>query len=48
MVIADFEADNEVDNTDIGNNTTNISKPNPVFNSYYIKSELDDFLKGDH
>ena len=48
MVIADFEANNKVDNTYIGNKTTSIFKPNPVFNGYYIISELGDFSKGDH
>ena len=44
-IVADFEADNEIDNSSIGNQTTNISKQNPVLHGYYIVSELDDFLK---
>ena len=42
---ADFEADNENDNSSIGNKTTNFYKQNPVLNGYYIESELDDILK---
>ena len=30
--IADFEADNEIDKSSIGNKTTNIHKQNPVCN----------------
>ena len=44
-IYADFEADNEKDNSSIGNNTTNIYKQNPVPNGYYIVSELEDVLK---
>ena len=47
-IIADFEADNEKDNTKIGNKTTNIYKQNPVLNGYYIISELEDVLKSDY
>ena len=42
---ADFEADNEKDNSSIGKKTTNIYKQNPVLNGYRIVSELDDVLK---
>ena len=42
---ADFEADNEKDNSSKGNQTTNIYKQNPVINGYRIVSELDDVLK---
>ena len=42
---ADFEADNEIDISFIGNNTTNIYKQNPVLNGFRIESELDDVLK---
>ena len=42
---ADFEADNEIDNSSIGNKTTNIYQQNPVCNSYYIVSESDIVLK---
>ena len=47
-IIADFEADNEKDNTKIVNKTTNIYKQNPVLNGYYIISELEDVLKSDY
>ena len=43
--IADFEADNEKENSKIGNKTTNIYKQNPVLNGYNIISELEDVLK---
>ena len=35
-IYADFEADNEKDNSIIGNKTTNIYKQNPVPNGYHI------------
>ena len=41
-IYADFEADNEKDNSSIGNKTTNIYKQNPVLNDSQIESELDD------
>ena len=44
-IIADFEADNEKDNTKIGNKTTNIYKQNPVLKGYYIISEFEDVLE---
>ena len=44
-IIADFEADNEIDGSNIGNKTTNIYKQNPVLNGYHIISELNDILK---
>ena len=44
-IYADFEADNEVDGSSIGNKTTNIYKQNPVLNGYYIISELEDVLE---
>ena len=44
-IFADFEADNEKDNSKIGNKTTNIYKQNPVLNGYYILSELNDVLE---
>ena len=47
-IYADFEADIEVDNSSIGNKTTNIYKQNPVLNGYYIISELDDFFQSSH
>ena len=45
-IIADFEAHNEVDGSNIGNKSTNIYKQNPVLNGYYIISELEDVLEG--
>ena len=47
-IYADFEADNEKDNSIIGNKTTNIYKQNPVLNGYHIVSELEDILKSDN
>ena len=44
-ICADFEADNEKDNSSTGNQTTNMYKQNPVLNEYRIASELDDVLK---
>ena len=47
-IYADFEADNEKDDTIVGNKTTNIYKQNPVLNGYHIVSELNDVLKSDY
>ena len=44
-IYADFEADNEKDNSIVGNKTTNIYKQNPILNGYRIVSELDDVLQ---
>ena len=44
-IYADFEADNEIENSNIGNETTNNCKQNPVFNGYHVESELDDISK---
>ena len=44
-IIADFEADNEIDGSNIGNKTTNNYKQNPVLNGYYIISDLEDVLE---
>ena len=44
-IYADFKADNEIDNSSIGNKTTNIYKQNPVLNGYYIISEQEDVLE---
>ena len=44
-IYSDFEADNEKDDSIIGNRTTNIYKENPVINGYHIVSELEDVLK---
>ena len=40
-IIADFEAGNEIDKSNIGNKTISIYKQNPVLNVYW--NELDDF-----
>ena len=47
-IYADFEANNEEDNSKIGNKTTNIYKQNAVLNGYYIISELEDVLGSDY
>ena len=44
-IYADFEADNEKDNSSIGNKTTNIYKQNPILNGYHMESELEGILK---
>ena len=44
-IYADFEADNEKDDSVVGNKTTNIYKQNPVINGYHIVSEIEDVLK---
>ena len=44
-IIVDFEADNETDNSNIGNKTPNIYRQNPVLNGYRILSELEEVLK---
>ena len=47
-IYADFEADNEKDNSIVVNKTTNIYKQNPVLNGYHIVSEFDDVLESDY
>ena len=47
-IYADFEADNEKDDSIVGNKTTNIYKQNPILNGYHIVSELEDILKSDY
>ena len=44
-IYADFEADNEQDNSSIGNKTTNILKQNPIDNGYHIEFEMEGTLK---
>ena len=44
-IIADFETDNEIENSSVGNKTSNIYKQLPVHNGYYIISELEDVLE---
>ena len=41
----DFEADNEIDNSNVGNKTTNIYNQIPVLNGYRIEYELDDIFQ---
>ena len=41
---ADLEAGNDINDSRIGNKTTNIYKQNPVLNGYHIESELNDIL----
>ena len=41
---AEFEADNEKDNSSIGNKTTNFYKQNPVLNGYHIESDMENVL----
>ena len=47
-IYADFEADNENENSIIGNKTKNIYKQNPILNGYHIVSELEDVLKSEY
>ena len=47
-IYADFEADNEKDNSNIGNKTTKIYKQNLVLIGYHIISELEDVLKSEY
>ena len=44
-IYADFEANNEKDDSVVGNKTTNIYKQNPVVIGYHIVSEFEDILK---
>ena len=44
-IIAVFEANNEIENCNVDNETTNIYKQNPVHNGFYIISELNDVLE---
>ena len=44
-IYEDFEADIEIDNSNVGKKTTNIYKQSPVLNGYHLESELDDILK---
>ena len=41
----DSEADNEIDNSSIGDKTTIIYKQNPVCNGYIKISEVEDVLE---
>ena len=42
--MADFEADNKIDGSSLGNKTISIYKQNPVPNGCYIIYELEDVL----
>ena len=44
-IYADYEADNEKDNSSIGNNTTKIYTQKSFLNGYRIVSELEDVSK---
>ena len=44
-IYADFEADNEIDKSSIGNKTTYIYKLIPILSGYHIESELENVLK---
>ena len=44
-IYADFEADNEKDNSSMVDKTTNIYLKNPILNGYEIVSELEDVLQ---
>ena len=44
----DFEADNEKDNSSIGNKATNFYKQIPLCNGYGIVAELEDAFKSDY
>ena len=45
-IYADFETDNEKDNSSVVNKTTNSYKQNPVINGYKIVSEMESVSKG--
>ena len=47
-IYAEFEANNEIDNSSIGKKTTNNYEQNPVLNRYYIESELEDVLQSNY
>ena len=44
-IYADFECNNELDNSNMGNKFTNIYKQLHVYNGYYRVSELKDILQ---
>ena len=44
-IIAIFEADNQIDNSNIGDKTTNLYKQTPIHNGCDIISELEDVLE---
>ena len=44
-IYADFECDNQIDSSNIGNMTTNMYKQNPVCNGFFIVSDLNNILQ---
>ena len=44
-IITDFEADNAIDKSSVGNKTTKTYKQNPVPNGNFLVSEMEDVLK---
>ena len=44
-IIADFEAETEIENSSIGNKTANVYQQNPMMNGYNIVPEINDVLK---
>ena len=44
-IYADFQADDEKDNSSVGDKTSNIYKQNPVLNGYHIENELEEVLQ---
>ena len=47
-IYADFDTDNEKDNSSVGNKTTSISKRNPLLEGYHIETELEDVLQSNY
>ena len=45
QIYANFEVDNEKDNSSVGDETSNKYKQNPVLNGFHIESELEDVLQ---
>ena len=44
-IYAGFEADNEKNNSSIGNKTTKIYRQNPILDGYHIEAEFEGILK---
>ena len=47
-IYADFDANNAIDNSSIGNKTANVLKQNPLLNGYHLEFELEDVLKNEY
>ena len=45
---ADFEADNQIDRSNLGNKRTNVYQQNLACNGSFIVSDLDDVLKSSY